>query len=121
MHPAPATHEVIDLVAGIEMHRQEAAKESNPVAACHEALRKLHELLERERNALQSHVPGSGHAGNIEALTAEIARVKRLAGDTSRPAGSGNPRPARHQLSLRAGARSFPRSKGRRTMGRGER
>ncbi|HVC12415.1 MAG TPA: hypothetical protein VNE59_12305 [Burkholderiales bacterium] len=121
MDPAPATDEVIDLIAGIEMHRQEAAKELDPVAACHEALRKLHELLERERNALQSHVPGSGHAANIEALTADIARVKQLAGETSQPAGSGNPRPARHQLSLRAGARRFPRSRGRRTMGRGER
>ncbi len=121
MDPVTATDEVIDLIAGIEMHRQEMAKESDLAAACNEALRKLHELLEREREALQSHAPGARHSANIATVTSEIAKVKKLAGATSQPASSRNPRPGRHQASLQSAARNFPRNKGRRTMGRGER
>jgi len=96
-------------------------KESDPAAACNDALRKLHELLEREREALQSHGPGTRHSANIETVMLEIAKLKKLAGDASQPASSRNPRPGHHQLSLQSAARSFPRNKGRRTMGRGER
>jgi hypothetical protein len=121
MDPVTASDDVIDLIAYIELHRQEMGKESDLAAACNEALRKLHELLEREREALQSHGTGTRHSANIETVMLEIARVKKLAGDTSRPANSRNPRPRRHQVTLQSGARNFPRNKGRRTMGRGER
>lgn len=109
---------VADAIARIEMHRQEMAKETNVAAACNEALRKLHELLDREREALQSHGAGDGHAENVEALGAEIDRVKRLAG----AAGKGvEPKHGRPQARKHVGpgeTHNFPRNKGRRTMGR---
>jgi hypothetical protein len=121
MDPRIATDEVIDLIAGIEMHRKEMGKESDLAAACNEALRKLHELLEREREALQSHGPGTRHPANIGAVMFEIARVQKLTDDTSQPAISRNPRPGHHQVSLQSAARNFLRNNARRTMGRGER
>ena len=74
------TDHVRDAIAHIEMHRQEMAKEASVAVACNEALRKLHELLDGEREALQLHGPGAGHAVNIEAVMAEMERVKGLAG-----------------------------------------
>ena len=121
MDPVTATDDVIDLIAGIELHRQETGKASDPAAACNEALRKLHELLEREREALQSHGPGTRHAANIETVMSQIARMKTLAGGASQPASSGNQRPPHHQVALQGATRNFSRNRGRRTMGRGER
>jgi len=118
MDQGPATDEIVDLIGSIEMHRQVMGKESGLSAACNEALRKLHEILGSEREALQGHGTGSPHSANIAALTKEIAKVKKLAGDTTPPTGSQNPRPSHHQVSLQDQARSFPRNKGRRTMGR---
>jgi len=107
--------EVVDAIAHIEMHRQEMAKEASVAAACNEALRKLHELLEREREALQPHGPGARHEAHIEALAAEIERVKRLAGAVAK-AKQGRPQP---RNPLRPGQRhDLPRNKRRRTMGR---
>jgi hypothetical protein len=116
-----ATDDVLRSIASIEMHRREIETASSLPASCNEALRNLHRLLDREREALQMHGTGTRrHSANIGAVTLEIARVKILAGDYSPPPISRNPRPG-HEASLRPGARSFPRSKGRRTMGRGER
>jgi hypothetical protein len=56
MKPETASDDTLDIIADIEMHRQKMANESDPSTACNEALRKLHELLERE--ALQSGGPG---------------------------------------------------------------
>jgi hypothetical protein len=107
--------EVMDAIARIEMHRQEMAKEASVAAACNEALRKLHELLEREREASQPHGPGARNEAHIEALAAEIERVKRLAGAVAK-AKQGRPQP---QHPLRPGERhDLPRNKRRRTMGR---
>jgi hypothetical protein len=119
MDPGIATEDVAGIIASIEMHRREM--ETDLAAACSEALRKLHELLDRERKALQLHGAGTHHSSNIEAATAEIARVKNLAGPTTQGATSPNPRPGHHQVSLQSAARNFPRNKARRTMGRGER
>ena len=106
--------EVLDAIAHIEMHRQEMAKEASVAAACSEALRKLHELLEREREALQLHGPGPRHAAHVEALTAEIERVKTLAGvATGKHGRSQRQKPVRP-----AQPHNLPRTKGRRTMGR---
>jgi hypothetical protein len=121
MDPRIATDEVIDLIAGIEMHRKEMGKETDLAAACNEALRKLHELLDHEREALQSHGPGTRHPANIGTVMFEIARVQKLTGDTSQPEIPRNPRPGHHQVSLQSGVRNFPRNKARRTMGRSER
>jgi hypothetical protein len=125
MDTVTASDDVIDLIAGIEMHRQKMGKESDHATACNEALRKLHELLEREREALQSHGADTRHSANVETVTIEIEKVKKLAGDSSPPARPKNPlltHPhAQHQVSLQGAERTFPRTKARRTMGRGER
>jgi len=107
--------ETVDAIAHIELHRQEMASEAGIAAACSEALRKLHELLGREREA--PHEPGGRQAANIEALTAEIERVKGLAGAAARPK-QGRPRQRGPQ---RPGGQQhqIPRGKQRRTMGRG--
>jgi len=46
-------------VAATELHRQATEKESGALSARSEALRRLHELLARERAALQAHGPGA--------------------------------------------------------------
>jgi bacterioferritin-associated ferredoxin len=109
---------VMGAIAHIEMHRQEMAKETSVAAACNEALRKLHELLDGERERLQSLGPGAEHAENIEAVMAEIERVKRLAGASGKGA---MPRHEGAQRLKRVGPgqpHNRPRTKGRRTMGR---
>lgn len=112
------TDQVMDAIAHIELHRQEMAKEAGVAAACNEALRKLHELLNLEREALQSHGPGGGHAANIEAVAAEIERVKSLAGEVGKGAMPRHER-AQRQKPVRPGQpHNRPRTKGRRTMGR---
>jgi hypothetical protein len=121
MDPITAPDDITVVIASIEMHRQEMEKESGPAAACNEALRKLHEFLDQERKALQLHESGTRHSSNIEAASAEIARVRSLAGPTTQGATSQSPRPGHHQVSLQSAARTFPRNKARRTMGRGER
>ncbi len=114
--------EVTDMIAHIEMHRQGTHKEAGLAAACNEALRKLHELLGRERAALQMHVPGTAHAANIEAVTREIERVKRLAGATRPISISRQKRPQQQPGSRPRAPHNPARNKGRRTMGRrGER
>ncbi len=114
------SYEVMDAIAHIELHRQEMEKEASAAAACNEALRKLHELLNREREALQAHGPDAGRAANVEALTAEIGRVKRLA---SAAAGRGMPKrgggPQRQGAPRPSDSHNRPRTRGRRTMGRG--
>ena len=107
--------ELMDAIAQIELHRQEMEKEAGVAAACNEALRKLHELLEREREALQLHGPGARHATHIEALAAEIERVKSRAGAGAK-AKHGRP-PMRNPV--RQGPQhNLPRNKRRRTTGR---
>jgi len=64
--------EVIDAIAFIEMHRQEAAKESGAGVACAQAL-----LEEINANA---EYPPDVRAANIAAVNNDIARVKRFAG-----------------------------------------
>lgn len=114
-----ATDDVTDSIAHIEMYRQIATKEAGLAVSCSEALRKLHELLDRERAALQKQEPGAGHSANINAVTIEIEKVKRLAraagaeGQVSKQLRSGQ------QQVPRQNARPTPaRNKGRRTMGR---
>lgn len=107
--------EVMDAIAEIALHRQEMQKEAGLAAACNEALRKLHELLEREREALQLHGPGARHAEHIEALAAEIERVKRLASAGAK-AKQGRPQP--HNQVRPGPPHNLPRNKRRRTSGR---
>lgn len=129
--------EVLDAIAHIEMHRQVAEKETGLASACSEALRKLHELLELERAALQLASPDVGHSANLNAITNEINKVKKLsgAGGSDRPkqkqeqrrsggggGGGGNGGQQPQPSGPRKGGPNQPRNKGRRTMGRrGER
>ena len=110
--------EVTNAIAHIEKHRQAMEKEAGAAAACNEALRKLHELLDREHEALQSRGAGEGHAESVESVKAEIDRVKQLAG----AAGKGvMPRHGRPQTQKHVGPSQpqyHARNKGRRTMGR---
>lgn len=107
--------ETLDAIAHIELHRQDMAKEAGIAAACNEALRKLHELLERERGA--PHEPGSRHAANIDAVTREIERVKQLVGAANRPK-QGRPRERGRQGPGGGQPHHAPRGKQRRSMGR---
>jgi len=112
------TTEIANAIVHIEKHRQAMEKEASAAAACNEALRKLHELLDREHEALRAPGAGDEHAANVEAVKAEIERVKLTAGT----AGKGvMPKHGRPQAQKHVGPSQphvQPRNKGRRTMGR---
>lgn len=119
----PASDEVIEAIAGIEAKRRAMEKEAGRVASCSSALRKLHGLLEQEKEAAQSRGAGAGHPGNVRAVTIEIERVKKLAaitgqGPLSRHADSAGLRQMTRQKSWQDAQRNPARNKGRRTMGR---
>ncbi len=118
MDTVTATDDVIDAIAHIEMHRQESVKEAGLATACNEALRKLHELLDQEQEALQRLGPGTRHPANMEAVRIEIGRVKKLLGTTSQSSVSRAAQPGKHPVLMRSRSRSPARNKGRRTMGR---
>jgi hypothetical protein len=90
--------DIIRLIASIEMHRQKIERDSGLAAACNETLRRLHELLDREREALQVRGLDARHSMNIEAVIIEIKRVRKLLGTTLRDAISGVPRPGQGSL-----------------------
>ena len=113
-----ASDEVTNAIEEIEMHRQETEKESGRVAACGEALRMLHELLEREKAAPEPHGAGSGYLANMETVMIEIKRIRKLASIKGQAEIARNPSPHHHQMSLQNETRNPSRSKGRRTMGR---
>src|SRR5687767_10275688 len=73
---ASASDEVIDEIAEIEMRRREAEKEAGLAASCSSALRKLHELLDRETETRRQSGGAAGLPGNVEAVAAEIERLK---------------------------------------------
>src|SRR5690242_19250269 len=98
-----ATDEVIDAIADIEMRRREMEKEAGLAASCSSALRKLHELLDREKEILRLHGAGAGHPANVDAVMIESERVKRLAVVT------GHSHPSRN--ADRAGLRQESRQK----------
>jgi hypothetical protein len=113
-----ASDEVTDGIAAIEMHRQGTEKESGLAAACSEALRKLHELLEQEKAALQQHGPETMFAANVEAVANEIKRVQAMAGIKGQGPVHKNERPSERQAPRPEKSHNVPRNRGRRTMGR---
>lgn len=119
MAPASVSDEVRDMIADVEVQRQAMEKEAGLAAACSSALRKLHELLDREKEALRLRGPAAGHPQNAQAVTTEIERVKQLTVAKSqgptRKGGYTGPR----KTSWRNARHSPARNKGRRTMGRG--
>ena len=103
MNTEMATDEVTDGIAHIEMQRQDAQREEGLAVACRDALRKLHELLAQERAAMQTHTPQATRSPNVDAVTTEIERVKRLAGGTPQRGGQRNAPPDQ-----RGGQRNAP-------------
>jgi hypothetical protein len=120
MDPGPATpsDEVLDLIGSLAMHRQAMEHDSGAGPAQSEALRKLNELLTRERDALQSHGPGGPHSANVALLVLEVGKLTTSA--TPLSGRTGYSRRNQWQVSQPRGSRNFSR-KGRRTMGRAER
>ncbi len=115
---ASASDEVIDAIAEIEMLRREMQKEAGLAASCASALRKLHELLERETETRRQRGSAAGQPGNVEAVAAEIERLKRRAPATKQGPAAGNAFPDRKKASWQDARRNPARNKGRRTMGR---
>ena len=118
MGTTPATDEVIDAITDIEMQRQATEKDAGLAASCSSALRRLHELLDREKEALQFHDPDARHPENVEAVAIEIERVKGLTVSTSTGPTPKGAYPGQRKVSWRNAPRSPARNKGRRTMGR---
>jgi hypothetical protein len=114
--------EVIDRIAAIEMQRREVDKEAGRAAACNGALRSLQELLDREQEALRLHGPDTDHPANIDAVMAEVSKVRRIAAMTGRLSlpeqPSGNARQEQRNTPPRDAPRNPSRNRGRRTMGR---
>ena len=120
-HPSetgPASDEVIDAIAEIEMQRRETEKQAGFAMSCSSTLHRLNELLDHEAEALRLRGPGSEHQANVRAVTIEIGRIKGLSGNKTPQSGSppGNPRQEQRQ-GWQNTSRSPARNKGRRTMG----
>lgn len=113
-----ASDEVTDDIAAIEMHRQGTEQESGLAMACSEALRKLHALLEQEKEALRVQGPETVHAINVEVVANEIKRVQSMTGGRGQGATPRNARPRTQQLPRPEKTHNAPRNRGRRTMGR---
>lgn len=113
MNTGMPTDEVTDAIAYIEMHRQEMAREAGVPAACAQALRQLQELLEQERQALQSNTDGD--PANVDAVTNEINRIKSLASgkNQSRQSNRGHSNPGSGPGHQQKSRRNRSRNKGR--------
>jgi len=114
----PATNEVIDMIADIELQRQAMKKEAGLAASRSSALRRLHELLDHEKEALQLHGPDARHPENVVAMAIEIERVKGLSVITSQRPTARSAYPGQRNVAWRNAPRNPARNKGRRTMGR---
>lgn len=114
----PATDEVIDAIAEIEMQRRETEKKAGFATSCSAALQRLSELLDNESKGLLRG-RDAGSAGNVEALKLEIERVKALAAPRAQESIPRYVRVEERQASWNNASRSPVRNKGRRTMGRG--
>ena len=78
MNAPQASDEVTDLIASIEMHRQEVERESGLEASRNYALPRLQELLRTEQEAAQQPDADAHRAANIEAVNAAIRKLQSL-------------------------------------------
>jgi hypothetical protein len=78
MVTTPATNGVVDAIADIERRRLATENDAGRALACSGALHRLRELLKHETEALRLRGPASAHLGNVEAISAEIGRVRKL-------------------------------------------
>jgi hypothetical protein len=126
MEGVRASDEVIDEIALIAMLRHEAERHGGGLGASgSEALRKLHELRDREQKAMQEAEHKAVHMANLEALAVEIRKVQQMSGSGNRNSEHKNsnprPRPQGQQQPRKEGGggpHNPPRNKGRRNMGR---
>jgi hypothetical protein len=102
------TDDIIDLIASIEMHRQELEREAGLEASRNYALGRLQEALLSEQVA-----------ESREALAGAIKRVQALGSRASQRPTLKPGRPAPAGKSRRDGQGRSSRTRGRRMMGRG--
>jgi hypothetical protein len=74
----PAISDVADAIADIERRRLATEHDAGTALACSAALHRLHEIRDHETEGLRLRGPASAHHANVEAVSAEIGRVKRL-------------------------------------------
>ena len=123
MEGTRASDEVIDEVAHIAMLRQDSERHGPGAGAGSEALRKLHDLRDREQKAMQVAEDKAVHQANLELVANEIRKVQHLAGNANRNPEQRNsrPRPPQQQQSRKEGGgpHNPSRNKGRRNGGGG--
>ncbi|SRR6266571_2288837 len=102
------TDDVIDLIASIEMHRQELEREAGLEASRSYAVKRLQEALLSEQVA-----------ESREALALALKRVQALGSRASERPTLRPSRPAPQGRSWRDARGRSSRTRGRRTMGRG--
>lgn len=130
MEGTRASDEVIDEIALIAMLRQDSERHGGGSGASSEALRKLHELRDREQKALQTAEDKSVHQANLEAVANEIRKVQHISGGGNRGNNGGGgerhsrPRPQQQQQPRKEGGggnggnpHNQSRNKGRRNQG----
>ncbi len=124
MDSVRASDEVIDEIAHIALLRYEAERHGSGGVSSSEALRKLHELRDREQKAMQQAEHAAVHQANLEAVTAEIKKVQQMSGGGGRNSEHRNARPRPPQQQQQqprkegGGGHNPARNKGRRSMGR---
>lgn len=129
MNAPHASDEVTDLIASIEMHRQEVERESGLEASRNYALPRLQELLRTEQEAAQQPEAGGHQAANVEAVNAAIRKVQSLGrgggqqqrnsqGKPQRPFRGNNPRREGQGPRQPGGPNQGQRHRGRRAQAR---
>jgi hypothetical protein len=113
-----AMDEVTDLIANIEMHRQEIAGESGLDASRNYALGRLRQELQRRQEESGLQEAGGASTAITEALAAEIRRVETLAGRAGQRQDQQRTSAPPHRQSRRDMPRQSKQSRGRRNMGR---
>src|SRR5882672_4167949 len=111
MNAQPATAEMIETLASIEMQRQEREKESGVPVSCSWALGKLYEVLPRKGKSPATNAESTALQANIEAATLAIGRLRELAQATGQYA-----KPWHLQKSWRDRQKTFAGNRPRRTM-----
>jgi len=103
MITTPATNGVADAIADIEKRRLTTETEAGLAMAFSAALHRLRELLDHETEALRLRGPASAHPANVEAVSAEIGRVRKLRAIMA----GGSPRGPMGRPASRSGGRSL--------------
>lgn len=116
MHTEPATAEMIDALASIEMQRQEREKTSGVPVSCSWALGKLYEVLPRKRKSPGMKAESAALQADIEAATLAIGRLRKLAQITGQQTKPKRDRPWHQQKSWRDVQKTFAGNRPRRTM-----